>query len=346
MLRTTFAVLLALTAPAIAQVSADVDTEMTGSLGPASPLLKRSVTVTSDVVRIGDLIENAGPAAQIAIFRAPDLGTAGSVPAAQVLQAARAHAVLGIDTGNITDVLVRRDSRAITVKDIETRIAQAIAQQLGLSGDSEIAAKLDRDMRTLHVEASATEPLQITRLTFDARSGHFEAALEIPGSAVMSRPLRFSGKAMETVEIASLARPLARGEVVRTSDVVMERRPKSEAGSDIAGNGERVVGMALRRAMRAGQILRTADLMRPELVQRNENVTLVFEVPGIMLTSRAKALESGTEGDLISVLNMQSKRTVQGIVTGPNTVTVTSMKPRIAAASSADSAASQDTRTE
>jgi flagella basal body P-ring formation protein FlgA len=86
--------------------------------------------------------------------------------------------------------------------------------------------------------------------------------------------------------------------------------------------------------------------MRPELVQRNENVTLVFEVPGIMLTSRAKALESGTEGDLISVLNMQSKRTVQGVVTGPNTVTVTSMKPRIAAASSTNSAALQDTRTE
>ena len=57
MLRTTFAVLLALTAPTTAQV--------TGSLGPASPLLKRSVTVTSEVVRIGDLVDNAGAAAQI-----------------------------------------------------------------------------------------------------------------------------------------------------------------------------------------------------------------------------------------------------------------------------------------
>jgi flagella basal body P-ring formation protein FlgA len=337
MLRTTFALLLALTAPATAQV--------TGSLGPASPLLKRNATVVGEVVRIGDLIDNAGPAAQIAIFRAPDLGTAGTVPTAQVLQAARAHAVIGIDTSGISEVLVTRASRVITSKDIEAGIAQAIALQLGIFGDNEIAAKLDRDMRPLHVEASVTAPLQVTRLNFDPRTNQFDAALEVPGSTV-ARRLRFSGRAVETVEIAALMRPLARGEVVRASDIVVERRPKSEAGADTAGEAGRVIGMALRRAIRAGQILRAADLMRPELVQRNENVTLVFEVPGIMLTSRGKALETGAEGDLISVLNPQSKRTVQGTVTGPNTVTVTSMKPRVAAVASADTASLQDSRTE
>jgi flagella basal body P-ring formation protein FlgA len=216
-----------------------------------------------------------------------------------------------------------------------------------LSGDSEIAARIDREFRAMHVEATATAPLQVTRLSFDPRSGQFDAALEIPGSTVARRlPLRFSGRAAETVEIAALARPLARGEVVRASDIVVERRPKAEAGVDVAGETRSVVGMALRRAMRAGQILRAADLMRPELVQRNENVTLLFEVPGIMLTSRAKALETGGEGDLISVLNLQSKRTVQGTVTGPNTVTVTSMKPRVAAVASADTASLQDSSTE
>ncbi len=328
--RTALAVLFLLTTPATAQV--------TGALGTTSPMLKRTVTVTSEIVRIGDMIENAGAASQIAIFRAPDLGTSGTVSTAAVLQAARVH-VIGIDTEGISDVLVTRASRAITAKDVEKRIAEAIAQQLGLSGDSEITARLDRDMRTLHVEASATAPLQITRLSFDSRSGQFDAALEMPGSTVARRqPLRFSGKAMETVEIASLVRPLARGETIRASDIIMERRPKTEAGADTASDMEHVVGMAPRRAMRAGQVLRSTDLMRPELVQRNENVTLVFEVPGIMLTSRAKALESGAEGDLISVLNIQSKRTVQGTVTGPNTVTVSTMKPRIASAASATQA--------
>jgi flagella basal body P-ring formation protein FlgA len=78
-------------------------------------------------------------------------------------------------------------------------------------------------------------------------------------------------------------------------------------------------------------MLRQADLTKPELVQRNEAVTLLFEVPGILLTVRGKALDAGTQGDIINVLNTQSKRTVQGTVTALGTVTVTSMKPRIAA---------------
>jgi flagella basal body P-ring formation protein FlgA len=329
------AILLTLAAPAAAQV--------TGSLGPSSPVLKRSVTVASDVVRIGDLIDNAGSAADIAIFRAPDLGTAGTVPAAQVLQAARAHSVIGIDTAGLSEVLVTRASRAITAKDVEECIARAIGEKLTLSGESEITVRLDRAPRAVHVESTATAPLRIARLTYDPRSGHFDAVLEIPGSVSARRlPLRFSGTAIETMETAVLTRPLARGEIVRQADIVTERRPKTEIGSDVARDPARIVGLSVRRALRAGQPLRHADLMRPELVQRNENVTLVFEAPGIMLTSLAKALETGAEGDLISVLNVQSKRTVHGVVTGPGIVTASTMKPRATAVA----AASLQNRTE
>jgi flagella basal body P-ring formation protein FlgA len=346
MRRTILAVILALATPAAAAAQvAEPGAEVTGSLGPTAPVLKRSVTVSGDVVRIGDLIDNAGAAASIAIFRAPDFGTTGSVSAAQVVQAARAHAVIGIDTSGASDVLVTRAGRAVTTKDVEARVAQTVARRLGLPGDSDITARLDRDLQTFYVEAGAAAPVQISRLRYDQRSGHFDAIMEVPGSA-MTRPLRLSGTAFETVEVATLARALARGDVVRASDVVMERRPKSEVNGDIAETADRIVGMALRRAARAGQLLRMTDLMRPELVQRNDTVMAIFEAPGIMLTSRAKALESGAEGDLISVVNLQSKRTVQATVTGPGTVTVTTFKPRVAAATPDTSAVPQDSRTE
>ncbi|MFY9694256.1 MAG: flagellar basal body P-ring formation protein FlgA, partial [Xanthobacteraceae bacterium] len=40
---------------------------------PLLPALKATVTVTGDIVTIGDLVENAGPVADVPIFRAPDL---------------------------------------------------------------------------------------------------------------------------------------------------------------------------------------------------------------------------------------------------------------------------------
>ena len=63
--------------------------------------------------------------------------------------------------------------------------------------------------------------------------------------------------------------------------------------------------------------------MKPDLVQRNETVTLVYEVPGVVLTLRGKAIEGGAEGDTISVINEQSKRIVQGAIVGPGRVAIT-----------------------
>ena len=74
------ALLAASAATAVAQTRGDII---------AAPALRASVTVTGDLVRIGDVIDNAGSAAQIAIYRAPDLGTTGSLPVAQVLNALR-----------------------------------------------------------------------------------------------------------------------------------------------------------------------------------------------------------------------------------------------------------------
>jgi flagella basal body P-ring formation protein FlgA len=54
-------------------------------------------------------------------------------------------------------------------------------------------------------------------------------------------------------------------------------------------------------------------------------------MPGIMLTVRGKAMEGGAEGDVISVINEQSKRTLQGVVIAPGRVAVSLGSPRLAA---------------
>jgi flagella basal body P-ring formation protein FlgA len=51
---------------------------------------------------------------------------------------------------------------------------------------------------------------------------------------------------------------------------------------------------------------------------------------------RGKAIDAGSEGDTVSVMNLQSKRTVQGTVTGPGQVTMSVVTPRITAQLSQD----------
>ena len=85
--------------------------------------------------------------------------------------------------------------------------------------------------------------------------------------------------------------------------------------------------MQARRQLRAGQALKAADLAKPDLVQRDQNVTLIYEAAGLYLTIRGKALEGGTEGDVVNVMNLQSKRTVSGTVIGRGQVSITVATP-------------------
>ena len=132
--------------------------------------------------------------------------------------------------------------------------------------------------------------------------------------------------------------------MIKSSDVVIERRPKSEVGSDAASR-DRAVGMQARRQLRAGQAMRTADLAKPDLVQRDRSVTLIYETPGLYLTVRGKAQDAGTEGDVVNVLNLQSKRTVSGVVTGRGQVSVAVATPRSPAAEISSSIGSNETQT-
>jgi flagella basal body P-ring formation protein FlgA len=167
---------------------------------------------------------------------------------------------------------------------------------------------------------------------YDPRNSRFDITFEIANeNGTSSTRLRFSGTAIETIEAAVLARNVERNEVLKSSDVVVERRPKAEVGADAAAR-DRAVGMQARRQLRAGQALRVADLARPDLVQRDQNVTLIYESPGLYLTVRGKALEGGTEGDVVNVMNLQSKRTVSGTVSGRGQVSITVATPRPAAA--------------
>ena len=106
------------TLTAAALLAAAATMAMAQRAAPARPSLKHDVTVTSGVVRIGDLIENAGVVANVAIFRAPDLGTTGTVPVETVIAAVRPHALVGFDTGGAADVVLTRAAREIPVADI------------------------------------------------------------------------------------------------------------------------------------------------------------------------------------------------------------------------------------
>jgi flagellar basal body P-ring formation protein FlgA len=291
------------------------------------PVLRAKISVASDVVRIGDVVDNAGSFSQVPVYRAPDLGTTGSLPVAQVLNALRAQGVIGVDTKDIKQVMVTRLARTVESKEVERAVAQAIEHRGGLGEAANISLTFDRDVADVRLDAANTGALQATAARYEPRNGRFDVTFQIANDNGNPTQLRFTGNAIETVEVAVLTRNVERTDILKSADLVVERRPRAEVGSDPAAR-EQALGMQMRRPIRAGQPLRAADLVRPDLVQRDQAVTIIFQTAGLYLTTRGKALDNGTEGDVVSVLNIQSKRTVTGTVTGRGQVTIQVATPQ------------------
>ncbi|MBV8839255.1 MAG: flagellar basal body P-ring formation protein FlgA [Alphaproteobacteria bacterium] len=293
------------------------------------PRLKPQVTVASDIVRVGDLVENAGASSPTPIFRAPDLGETGSVPARAVVDAVRAAGLIAVDTRGLTEVTVTHASRTLPLSEIESRLATALSERYDLGKPENLRLVFDREVRNIELSlTSTTEPIA-TRMNYDRASRRFDVTLEIPGAS--RAQWRYTGVAIETVEAAVVMRGFTRGEVIKQNDITIERRAKREFASDPAATD--VVGLAARGNIRAGQVLHASELMKPEIVKKNDVVILHYEVPGIVLTMRGQALDSGAEGDMVNVLNPNSKRTIQGVVTAAGHVTVVAPKPAQIAAS-------------
>ena len=241
---------------------------------------------------------------------------------------AQSKHVADVTAKTLRETIVTRASRTIGAQEITARVAQALAGHFGLGEARNVTVYFDRDIRALQVEPDATGELQVLGLTYDPRTTRFDVTFDLPSSAALHRqPAHYTGTALETVPAVTVQHPVEKGEVLKESDLAIVRRPKTENATitDMSA----VVGLAARHPLRPDQPLRMADLMKPEIVARNDTVTIVYQAPGLLLTLGGQAQEAGALGDTIGVLNVESKRIVQGVISAPGRVTVAALTNRV-----------------
>jgi len=297
---------------------------------PAQPQrlrLRPELNLARDLVTFGDLIPGlAGDAASTAAFRAPGLGETGTIQVARIVEAARAAGIVreasDLESQGFAQVVVTRAARRITAADIETAVRAGLQERFGVDARL-FALAIDGGAPAVAVEPELTGDVGVVDLSFDARSRRVLARLSVPGSMAMRlKPLRISGQLVETVEVVVPKRAIARGETLTLADVAVERRPRDGQGSEMLSDARTAIDKVARRALIAGAPLRASDIQREEIVAKGDLVTIVYESPGLIITLRGRANEAGAMGDVISITNPQSKRVLQGKVSGPGKVSV------------------------
>lgn len=331
MIRSTLiiAALAALPAMALAQapVPATTSAPAAAPAATAKLKLKPDLTLSRDIVGFGDLIAGLSPQdAALPAFRAPALGDTGTIQVARIVDAAVKHGLLrdaqDLDSQGVAQVVVTRAARRITGLDVEAAVKSALLERFGVDGRA-FALLLDGGAPSVVVEPELTGDLAALDLNYDARTRRVTGRLTMPGSAATRlKPVRVSGQLVETAEVVVPLRTIARGETLNASDVTIERRPRDAQFNDVLGEMRAAIGKVAKRTLVAGSVLRSGDVQREEVVGRGDIVTIVYEARGISISLRGRANEAGAVGDTIAITNIQSKRVLQGTVTGPGRVNV------------------------
>ncbi len=71
-----------------------------------------------------------------------------------------------------------------------------------------------------------------------------------------------------------------------------------------------LVGMEARVALFQGRPIRTADVGFPAIVERNQNVQMIYRAGGMLIATEGRALGRAGPGDTIRVMNIASRNTV------------------------------------
>lgn len=288
------------------------------------PRLRGDVTARGDTLSLGDLVEGA-PAelASRPLFRAPALGAVGTIQARRIVEAAGALGLTGIETGGRVQVSVQRAARRVGPPEIEAALRRTLETGYGLDGKS-LSVRLDGEAPVLLAPVDLDGQAVAVDVTYDPRTRRV-AGLIVLGERQAS--LRVVGLALETREVAVLTRSLPRGEAITAADLSLERRPRDAVPADVQGAPSLVVGQVAQRPLSAGSVLRSGDVAPPDLVARGESVAIVFETPGVSLSLRGVANESGRLGASVSVTNAASKKVLQAVVVGPGRVSVGPPRP-------------------
>jgi flagella basal body P-ring formation protein FlgA len=186
----------------------------------------------------------------------------------------------------------------------------------------------------IRLDAPIPEQLQafgdqarFANLVFDRSSGRFTVTALLPAGANGTSQLPLSGQVAATVEVPILRDSVRRGDLVTADLVDYALIPANRLSGDYVLDIADLAGQAARRTLHPNRPIRSADLMPPIVVPKNKLVSMIYESGAMRVTARGRAMDDGGAGDTITVLNTDSKRTVEAVIVDSETVSVVAKKP-------------------
>jgi flagella basal body P-ring formation protein FlgA len=281
--------------------------------------LKEQSIVTGDMITLGDLFSGLDYNTERVLGAAPRPGTE-MVLNAQTLMRVAIAMDLDWRPGSASDyITIKRAATLVPQETIETSLRTALEDK-GLTG----SYNLEFTSGKMEIILPPDMPAQaeIANVSYNADNSWFEADVMAPSAANVHQQIRVSGKIERLVDVPVLLDTLSVGSVIRERDIQIVAVPAHSINHDVILSAQDLVGQTPRRMVIAGKPIKVRDVESPRIVNRGDQVTMIYKSGGMQLTARGKAMDFGSKGDNVRVVNEQSNRSIDAIVSGEQEVTV------------------------
>lgn len=287
--------------------------------------LRNNVIVENDTVKLGDIFDDAGFYADRTVVNAPAPGKRLTLDVNFLAEAARLYRVDWRPTSRFDRVIVERAGKTIGTQEIIQRLRTDLAAE-GMAKDAHI--ELANRNFEINIPLHMSTDLDVRNVNFDASTGRFNVLVLVGGGSNPQR-LMLSGRSYATSPVPVLRRAMSPGEIIRKEDIEIVHRREDQMARDAVTDPLRLIGTTPRSRLRSGEPLRDTDTRAPLMVSRNAQVVIRLVHGPMTLTAQGKAEDEGARGDVIRVRNLQSNKTIEATITGPDTVAV-NLGPRMA----------------
>jgi len=284
-----------------------------GKLNATAVMLKTSVKVDESVIRLGDLFTVTGDQAEAAVAYAPAAGKRASFDARWLYRVARAYRLNWRPINDRVRATVVRRSHIVSREEITDAVLGALAER-GIAADMEI--EFSNRFVKLHVPGNDLAGISVDDIDFDRRTRRFTAIISAPAGAPDAKQFRISGKLHETVDLPVLNHRVLAGDAIKPGDVKWIKVRARRLQPNTAMNETDIIGMTPRRGLRAGYPILLSSVRRPIMVAKGSLLTMYLQAPKMILTAQGKALENGSDGDVIRIKNTQSNKVIEAEIIG------------------------------
>ena len=118
----------------------------------------------------------------------------------------------------------------------------------------------------------------------------------------------------------TVAVPVAKGDILSEPMLTLAYQDQTLIRGDYLTDPTALIGVRSKRELKPGQPIRLTQVC---VVCKGDQVTLSAENSSMQIKTMARALQDGSFGDMISLVNIRSGRAVQGQVSAVGSVVVT-----------------------